>query len=639
MKKTIALALCLLLLCTLFACAEPEPCTLVFHTGTEAQIENAAVSLEELSAYELPTPQREGYVFEGWYRDAALTARFDPAAVTAPATLDLYAKYRPGSNVCEITFVLEDGPEIEPMIADLAVLDALGLPLPEKEDCVFVGWYTDEARETPFDPDSAVGGTSVTLYGKFDSLDRVYTVTVTPDRAHAATFAGGALRQTLIDGYTYFEEITVEPALGYRYLYYEIGGVRYTENPIKLPEGITSDTEIKVCFDYATLELPIVNIDTKGAGINSKVDYTDMTFDLLNTEKEFVGESGGIRLRGNSTMGYAKKPYRIKLDNKLDLFGLPKAKSWVLLAEYLDPSGLHNFTAFALGNQSDALAFTPTPHKVNVYLNGEYVGLYTLCEQVQENKGRMDIEADITEDMTDLKDFNFFICMDANADRDPEAVENETFFRITRNGLEYCFELKYPEKGDFTSDAQFENFFAQLVTYTEGLLDAFLQGDTAFIEGETDLGSLIDFLIIDQIMGEQDHAWKSFNMYFADGKLHFGPIWDYDWALYTPWTDLPNDWYEISDTVSYSNVFYKAVAANEGYLAMVKARYHEVFLPMLEDYVDGLVYLTLDMIESLELNQLKWYADKPGLTLRNVKFLHAYLLHRIELLSNVWAVE
>jgi hypothetical protein len=336
-------------------------------------------------------------------------------------------------------------------------------------------------------------------------------------------------------------------------------------------------------------------------------------------------------------MHYPKKPYRIKFDKKQSLFGLEKAKSWVLLAEYLVPSALHNHAAMSIASQMDGLSFTPTMHKVNVYLNGDCIGLYTLCEQLQENKGRIDIEVDITEDMTDLKDFNFFVCMDDSASSDPDAVLGENIFYIEK--YDQYFELKYPEKGDFTSDAQFESFFAQLVAYTEGLLDAFLQGDTAFIEGETDLGSLIDFLIIDQIMGEQDHASKSFNMYFAEGKLHFGPIWDYDWALYTPWTDLPNDWYEISDTVSYSNIFYKAVAANEGYLGMVKARYHEVFLPILEDYVDGLVYLTLDMIESLELNQLKWYADKPGLTLRNVKFLHAYLLHRIELLANVWALE
>ncbi|MBR6726739.1 MAG: CotH kinase family protein [Clostridia bacterium] len=645
MKKILLLLLCLAALFAFMSCGKPESCALIFHTETEEHIDTAYVLPEELADYSLPVPQKQGYVFEGWYRDAALTQPFDPAAVTEPITVELYAKYRMSDEMCELIFFVDSEHTVDSITAYLADLSVLGLPTPEKEGYVFVGWCTDEMLQEPFEVERVTGGGEVRLYARFESIDHVFQVNVLSNMEGAAEYSGGALQQTVIDGCVAFEEITISPALGYRYLYYELNGTRYTDNVIRLPEGQTTNAEILVCFDYATYELPIINIDTNGAGINSKVDYTDMTFDLLNTEKEFVGESGGIRLRGNSTMGYAKKPYRIKLDSKLDLFGLTKAKSWVLLAEYIDPSGLHNFTAFSMGKESDNLSFTPTPHKVNVYLNGEYIGLYTLCEQVQENKGRIDIETDITENMTDLKDFNFFICMDANAELDPEAVENETYFWIDKYDL--CFELKYPEKGDFANEAQFRSFFEQLVAYTEGLLDAFAAGDTATIEAETDLKSLVDYLIIDQIMGEQDHVWKSFNMYYTNtsdnaeenGRLHFGPIWDYDWALYTPWTDLPNDSYEISDKIAYSNIFFKAVVANGDYFAMVKERYHQLFAPFLESYTEELVYMTLDMIESLELNQLKWYADKPGLTVRNIKFLREYLLFRKELLDTAWAVE
>ena len=81
------------------------------------------------------------------------------------------------------------------------------------------------------------------------------------------------------------------------------------------------------------------------------------------------------------------------------------------------------------------------------------------------------------------------------------------------------------------------------------------------------VNSLLDYLIIDQIMGEQDHVWKSFNMYYVSanstvgteyekGKLNFGPIWDYDWALYTEWTGEPNVDYTITeDEMLYSNIF------------------------------------------------------------------------------------
>ncbi|MDE7095810.1 MAG: CotH kinase family protein, partial [Anaeroplasmataceae bacterium] len=362
-----------------------------------------------------------------------------------------------------------------------------------------------------------------------------------------------------------FEEVLIEENLGYRFLYYVIDGEKYASNVINLI-AVECDTEIMIISDYFTFELPIININTFGNGIDSKINYTDMTFTILNSGSDLIDISGGIRLRGNSTRSLPKKPYRIKFDKKQSLFGLTKAKSWVLLADYLDPSGLHNYTALSLGGEMDGLSFTPTPNKVNVYLNGEYVGLYTLCEQVQENEGRINIEIEITEDMTQLKDYNFFISMDASVVGDEDAILDETYYYIPE--YNQYFELKYPEKENFSSEEQFFNFMTDLKAYTKYLLDIFNQRDVERIKSEVNLYSLADFLIIDEIMGETDHKYKSFNMYFTNtssleenGKINFGPIWDYDFCLYSPWTGTPNESFEKEqmETIFYSNDFYKAM--------------------------------------------------------------------------------
>ena len=72
--------------------------------------------------------------------------------------------------------------------------------------------------------------------------------------------------------------------------------------------SVTKDITLTAKWDYATYELPIININTKGASINSKVEYTDMTFSLENCEDELFEIAGGIRLRGNSTRVLPKKP-------------------------------------------------------------------------------------------------------------------------------------------------------------------------------------------------------------------------------------------------------------------------------------------------------------------------------------------
>ena len=408
---------------------------------------------------------------------------------------------------------------------------------------------------------------------------------------------------------------------------------------------VTENIVLEANYDYATYELPIINIDTNDQGIYSKEDYVDMTFSLENCADELFEVTGGIRLRGNSTKAYPKKPYRIKFDKKQSIFGLAKAKSWVLLADYLDPSALHNHAALTLGNQLPGLEFTATPNKVNVYLNGEYIGLYTLCEQIQENEGRMNIELDeITEEMSSLKDFNFFISMDRSVATDSTAVLDETYFYIEE--YNQYFELKYPEKDQFVSDEQFTKFFNELKAYIKEIMDAFANNDAEKIKKETNVNSLIDYLIIDQIMGEVDHQNKSFNMYYTstsnnvdeNNKLNFGPIWDYDFALYVgEFTGKPNQNYVVSDRVTFSNLFFKAMINTDEFYAIVKERYQLYAVNAVEDYLDELDNVVSSMSDSIMLNQKKWYYDyDENISKDNIDFLRAFLERRLIVLGNLW---
>ncbi len=425
--------------------------------------------------------------------------------------------------------------------------------------------------------------------------------------------------------------VKVIPSLGYVCEGFSYDGILYGGDLIPL-SILQSETKVILRMSYATLELPIVNISVNGREIDSKADYVDMAFSLENTEGVMINVPGGIRLRGNSTAEQPKKPYRIKFDQKQSLFGLEKAKSWVLLAEYLDPSCLHNYAAMYLGHASDQLSFTPTIHHVNLYLDGVYMGLYSLCEQVEEE--RLGIEQEITSDMKDLMDFSFLVCMNERA---PE--EDQPYFYIPSVGR--YFQLKYPEREDFKSRKQFDRFMNQLEDYYLDMTDAFNQKNNGWFKKHIYTDTLIDHLIIDQIMGEEDHVWKSFYTYHDAtdeeyrGKISFGPIWDYDYSLYTPWTGEPNECYDIDTMVQYSNFFYRGLIESR-YGNKVETRYSQHYADVLAELIPHLREYHDSIRASLALNQARWYSYDPNLTEDNFEFMIKFLKNRQQVLRKTW---
>ena len=139
-----------------------------------------------------------------------------------------------------------------------------------------------------------------------------------------------------------------------------------------------------------------------------KEDYTNMAASVSNAGQwNFSNKTGGIRVRGNSTnqSNVNKRAWRLKFDNKINMLGLnggPKSKgfkSWVLMADNFDYSYFRNTTAFNFGNDLFNHSGNYASHfqHVNLYMNGDYRGIYLVAEQQQANIGRIsvnEVEAD-----------------------------------------------------------------------------------------------------------------------------------------------------------------------------------------------------------------------------------------------------
>ena len=123
--------------------------------------------------------------------------------------------------------------------------------------------------------------------------------------------------------------------------------------------------------------LPLLFINTADRKeIKSKEKWLDgLSYVIINSDGSVLDVSGKIKGRGNSTWKYDKKPYAVKFSEKQSPFGFPAHKSWVLLAESCDRSLLRTAYMCAI-SKTVGIEWTINYQYVNLFLNGEYMGIY-----------------------------------------------------------------------------------------------------------------------------------------------------------------------------------------------------------------------------------------------------------------------
>ena len=284
---------------------------------------------------------------------------------------------------------------------------------------------------------------------------------------------------------------------------------------------VQSDTVTKryVVNMHAFTGLPILTIETEGhQDILSKVDYLRAHFTLredvqTRSAGSYMEMDGQIKGRGNWTWGERKKPYRIKFDEKQSLLDEPKNKSWVLLANLADKSLIRNQIAFELSKMSN-LEYTPSSHFVEVLLNNHFRGNYQLCDKLKIGKHRINVGDD-----------GFFLEVDHRLYREPDA----RLFSVPH--IEYDVDVKEPDVEYNDSNYNYiKNVFevADAALFADNYTDE-TNGWRKYID-ET---SLIDWYLINEIAKNNDAQFigSCFFNVRRDGKIKFGPVWDFDIAF------------------------------------------------------------------------------------------------------------
>ncbi len=351
-----------------------------------------------------------------------------------------------------------------------------------------------------------------------------------------------------------------------------------------------------LAVERAPYEIPVVYIETEnGSAITSKSQYVNATFSMKdkNGKNEVKEIPMRIRGRGNSTWKWDKKPYKIHFNEPTSLFGLAKGEEWALISNYADKSLMRNHLAQAMAEEL-SFSYCPSHEYVDVFLNGEYQGVYTLGEHLEEGEGRVEVN----HNMAGL-DCGYFLEVGgvvAGVD-----VKGMNYFHA---GLLNFVLIKTPDYNALTGE-QFD-YIQNYLTKA----DAAVKAGEGY-ENYIDVESLVDWLIMTELSYNTDCAWRrsTYMTKSSGGKLVMGPVWDFDLAFgnfskdnagFSTWVSTEPDDDYIGETWS------TYLLEDEEFQAAFRARWEEVSASLMERAMMEIENSAAQLRPSAQENFTRW---------------------------------
>lgn len=341
--------------------------------------------------------------------------------------------------------------------------------------------------------------------------------------------------------------------------------------------------------------IPIVEVNVNGGEpVNEKYIWKECKIRVGQDYYDTIVSSGKIRGRGNATWGsYPKKPYRIKFSSKESPFGFSSNKDWVLLAQYNDKSLLREAYMSEV-SKAVGCEYSINYKHVNLYLNGNYMGVYLLTDQVKVCKNRVNVDED-----------GFLI------EEDPYYF-NESLWFTTGTGQHFSFKYPDPDDGAIISN---DDSYQFITTFINGFENAL----TNIVSHPETVGDYVDYqsfakwFLVQELMGN----WEPNRFYVLvnrNSKLKMYPSWDAEWSLGLAQNGNPDNkygWYsppelpKVDSEIMPHKYYFPYLMQSPDFITILKSEWCSL-KPQIPHIVDTINNLVSTLSEAQKDNFDKW---------------------------------
>ncbi len=340
-------------------------------------------------------------------------------------------------------------------------------------------------------------------------------------------------------------------------------------------------------------KLPIINIYFEDNGINNE-HYIDCIFELDSDKSEDVVTAikSKIKVRGDFNAGRPKKGYRIELSQQESLLGMRKDDDWILFAMYFDIPRIRVKTAFEIWKSlepKDSTAVLPELKYINLYINGEYQGLYLLAEKNDRRIFGLD-------DAQNNIDSSLIIqAKGAIFDSDDPYPTIDIFKGYVSNEWEQDWPNE--DEGIYIMD----EIMSDLIFFVNNASDKEFFNPLTGIYSKFDKINLIDFYLFNFLILHKDMWMNNFFIIRNTNPNKFYLIpWDFDYTFGQKLDEKYMYDENLETDIHNRNKLFSRLISNEEFMKSCKNRWFELREDIwTDDSILGFFYDNYDEVETI----------------------------------------
>lgn len=367
---------------------------------------------------------------------------------------------------------------------------------------------------------------------------------------------------------------------------------------------VITDGEVPSAYIYPGDDTKERNIST----VMASVKYYDQKEKENRLEDvPTLDETSAFRIRGRSSRDFDKKGYLLKFkkedlieNKKVSLSGMTADSEWALHGPFLDKTLIRNYLSYNIAGE--IMDYSPNVRFTELFLNGEYQGLYLLTEKIEFNEnGRINL----TKTDPKLSTTSYILALNPGSNNpfnDLNTFNNYTGQYGPEDRKNKILEVVYPNQ---TLTPEQKEYIADEISLFERSLLSFDSADRklgypAFIDVE----SFVDYFVINEFMMNTD-AGRLSTYFYKDirGRLHT-VVWDFNSVFnnYIPDNADPH-YFVMTD-----KVWFEHLLKDERFVEQVIQRYRKLRESYLsDDYILNYIDETVDYLgPAIERNNEVW---------------------------------